>query len=88
MQIIDALEPDPRSVYCGSIGYIAADGTMDTSIAIRTLVCDGAQVHAWGGGGIVADSDAQTEYRETLTKIAPLLEGLRGMGAAGPLRRP
>ena len=88
MQIIDELEPDPRNVYCGSIGYISAHGTMDTSIAIRTLVCDGTQVHAWGGGGIVADSDAETEYRESLTKIEPMLEGLRGMRAAAALRSP
>ncbi|MBK9467545.1 MAG: aminodeoxychorismate synthase component I [Gammaproteobacteria bacterium] len=88
MQIIDELEPDPRSVYCGSIGYISAHGTMDTSIAIRTLVCDGTQVHAWGGGGIVADSDTQTEYRESLTKIEPMLEGLRAMSAAPALRSP
>jgi para-aminobenzoate synthetase component 1 len=88
MQIIDELEPDPRNVYCGSIGYISAHGTMDTSIAIRTLVCDGTQVHAWGGGGIVADSDAETEYRESLTKIEPMLEGLCGMRAAAALRSP
>ena len=88
MQIIDELEPDPRSVYCGSIGYISAHGTMDTSIAIRTLVCDGARVHAWGGGGIVADSDAETEYRESLTKIEPMLEGLCGRSAAAALRSP
>ena len=88
MQIIDELEPDPRSVYCGSIGYISAHGTMDTSIAIRTLVCDRTQVHAWGGGGIVADSDAETEYRESLTKIEPILEALRGMSAAAALRSP
>ena len=62
--------------------------TMDTSIAIRTLVCDGARVHAWGGGGIVADSDAETEYRESLTKIEPMLEALRGMSAAAALRSP
>jgi para-aminobenzoate synthetase component 1 len=86
MQIIDELEPDPRLVYCGSIGYVSSHGLMDTSIAIRTLVCAGGQVHAWGGGGIVADSDAETEYRETLVKIEPLLAGLRAGGGEDPLR--
>ena len=61
---------------------------MDTSIAIRTLVCDGREVHAWGGGGIVAESDCGTEYRETLTKIEPLLEGLRAASVAPGIRYP
>jgi para-aminobenzoate synthetase component 1 len=86
MQIIDELEPDPRSVYCGAIGYVSRHGAMDTSIAIRTLVCDGREVHAWGGGGIVVDSDCSTEYRETLTKIEPLLDGLRAASAAPGIR--
>jgi para-aminobenzoate synthetase component I len=86
MQIIEQLEPDPREIYCGSIGYVSAHGIMDTSIAIRTLVCHGGQIHAWGGGGIVADSDCETEYRESLTKIEPLLNGLLECNASGPLR--
>ena len=77
MQIIDELEPDSRSAYCGAIGYVSRHGTLDTNIAIRTLVHDGTEVHVWGGGGIVADSDRDAEYRETLLKIEPLLEGLR-----------
>jgi len=86
MQIIDELEPDPREIYCGSIGYVSAHGIMDTSIAIRTLVCHGGEVHAWGGGGIVADSDCETEYRESLTKIEPLLNGLLECNASAALR--
>jgi para-aminobenzoate synthetase component 1 len=77
MQIIDELEPDARSVYCGSIGYLGYDGRMDTSIAIRTLVFDGVEIHAWGGGGLVADSECEAEYRESLTKIEPLVSGIR-----------
>jgi len=88
MQIIDELEPDPRSVYCGAIGYVSRHGAMDTSIAIRTLVCDGREVHAWGGGGIVVESDCSTEYRETLTKIEPLLDGLRAASATPGIRCP
>ena len=74
MQIIEELEPHRRSAYCGAIGYIGFDGRMDTNIAIRTLVyCEGL-IHAWAGGGIVADSDEEAEYQETLDKAAALLK--------------
>ncbi len=73
MQIIEAVEPHRRSVYCGCIGYIGFDGAMDTSIAIRTLVRDGERIHAWAGGGVVADSEAEAEYQESLDKAAALL---------------
>lgn len=76
MQIIDELEPQRRSVYSGSIGYIGFDGAMDTNIAIRTLLCHEGQVHCWGGGGIVADSEWQLEYLESLDKISMLLQSL------------
>lgn len=77
MEIIDELEPHHRSLYCGSIIYISRHGRMDSSITIRTLIRDGDQLHAWGGGGIVADSDGEAEYQETLTKISPLLRALQ-----------
>ncbi|BBI52000.1 hypothetical protein HORIV_44210 [Vreelandella olivaria] len=51
MQIIDELEPCQRSVYCGSLGYVDVRGSMDTSIAIRTMVAEAGRVHVWGGGG-------------------------------------
>ena len=76
MEIIDELEPCRRSVYCGSLGYLSADGGMDTSIAIRTLVRDRGRIHCWGGGGIVADSDPREEYRESLAKVALLMTSL------------
>lgn len=76
MEIIDELEPHHRSLYCGSIVYISRHGRMDSSITIRTLIRDGEKIHAWGGGGIVADSDAESEYQETLTKITPLLRAI------------
>lgn len=76
MEIIDELEPHHRSLYCGSIIYISRHGRMDSSITIRTLIREGEQLHAWGGGGIVADSDGESEYQETLTKISPLLRTL------------
>lgn len=76
MEIIDQLEPHRRGPYCGSLGYISADGSMDTNIAIRTLVGDGQRLHCYGGGGIVADSDPEAEYQESLTKIAVLMQTL------------
>jgi len=76
MQIIDELEGVQRSIYCGSIGYISRCGHMDTNIAIRTLLADGETLHCWGGGGIVADSNAESEYQESLTKVKKLLNRL------------
>lgn len=76
MQIIDELEPSQRSVYCGSLGYIDQRGHMDTSIAIRTAVAEAGKLHIWGGGGLVADSEEEAEYRETLAKIRHLLNAL------------
>jgi para-aminobenzoate synthetase component I len=76
MEIIAELEPTQRGVYCGSIGYISATGAMDTSIVIRTYVALGGQVYFQAGGGIVADSDVELEYRETLDKARGLIETL------------
>ncbi|MCG6658768.1 aminodeoxychorismate synthase component I [Halomonas campisalis] len=76
MQIIDELEPSRRSVYCGSLGYVDVRGHMDTSIAIRTAVADAGWLHLWGGGGLVADSDVDAEYTETLDKIRHLMGAL------------
>ena len=74
MEIIDELEPIQRSVYCGGMGYICASNQMDTNIAIRTLVADNAELHCWGGGGIVADSDADSEFEESMNKIRLILQ--------------
>ncbi len=76
MQIIAELEPIQRSLYCGSIFYWSRCGTMDSSIAIRTLVATESQLHCWGGGGITADSQAKEEYQETLDKVRPLMQRL------------
>lgn len=76
MQIIDELEPCQRSVYCGSLGYVDFRGSMDTSIAIRTMVAEAGKLHVWGGGGLVADSQADEEYTETLDKIRHLIGAL------------
>ncbi len=76
MQIIDELEPTRRSIYCGSLLYVDVRGEMDSSIAIRTLLVRGGQASCWGGGGIVADSDWQAEYQESIDKVKVLLETL------------
>jgi para-aminobenzoate synthetase component 1 len=77
MEIIAELEPTRRGVYCGSIGYLSATGAMDTSIVIRTFVLRDGELYFQAGGGIVADSDPELEYRETLDKAAGLMETLR-----------
>ncbi len=73
MKIIEELEPQRRSVYCGSIGYIGFDGNMDLNIAIRTLVQQGGRIYTWAGGGVVADSNVDAEYQESLDKAAAML---------------
>jgi para-aminobenzoate synthetase component 1 len=77
MQIIEELEPHRRNVYCGSIGYISLDGKMDTSITIRTLIAQNEHLYAWAGGGIVADSQCDSEYQETFDKLSKILPVLR-----------
>ena len=74
MEIIEELEPYRRTVYCGSIGYLSHDGGMDTNIAIRTLVHHANRMYCWAGGGIVADSELEAEYRESLDKAAAMLD--------------
>ncbi len=76
MEIISELENTERSVYCGSIGYISLNGNMDTNIAIRSVVYDGNKIHCWGGGGIVADSNDQQEFEESLHKIQLIMDTL------------
>ncbi|MGB9639524.1 MAG: anthranilate synthase component I [Anaerolineales bacterium] len=68
MQIIQDLEKTPRGLYAGAVGYISFDGTMDTCINIRSLIVQGNKVSFQSGAGIVADSDPQMEYQETLNK--------------------
>ena len=78
MEIIEALEPERRGVYCGAIGYLGHDGGMDTNIAIRTLTCNGQTLRFWAGGGLVADSEVESEYRECQDKARALREVLQG----------
>ncbi len=74
MEIIEELEPTRRTAYCGSIGYIGFDDSMDTNILIRTLVYEGNKVSLQTGGGIVADSNPAEEYQETLDKAYAIFD--------------
>jgi para-aminobenzoate synthetase component I len=76
MEIIDELEPTERSVYCGSIGMLGLDGSMVLNIAIRTMIIDGGKAHLQVGGGIVADSDPESEYDESIDKARGMLRAL------------
>ncbi|MGV6826293.1 MAG: aminodeoxychorismate synthase component I [bacterium] len=73
MEIIDELEQQSRGVYCGSVFRVGFDGNMDSSIAIRTITVKEGEALYWAGGGIVSDSRADAEYRESLDKAAPFL---------------
>jgi anthranilate synthase component 1 len=73
MEIIEELEPDRRPIYAGCIGYFAANGTMDTCIALRTALVKDGTMYVQAGGGVVADSDPEFEYEETRQKARALL---------------
>jgi len=76
MQIIAELEPCSREAYCGSLLYVSADRHMDSNIAIRSLIANHGSLRCWGGGGIVADSEAEQEYQETYDKVGRFLSAL------------
>ena len=73
MEIIDELEPTRRGVYAGCIGYFGANGDMDTAIALRTGVIKDGMLHIQAGGGVVADSDPEFEYQESINKARALV---------------
>jgi para-aminobenzoate synthetase component 1 len=76
MEIIAELEPTARGPYCGSLGYIGFDGSMDTNILIRTFTIGRGWMQFPVGGGVVADSDPEDEYAETLHKAEGMLRAL------------
>jgi para-aminobenzoate synthetase component 1 len=82
MEIIADLEPTARGPYCGAIGYLSATGAMDTNIVIRTVLIDRDRISFQVGGGIVADSDPEAEYQETLVKARAIRETLADPEAA------
>ncbi len=76
MEIIRELEPTPREAYCGAIGYIGADGSMNMNIAIRTMIHRHDRVHVYAGGAITADSVPEDEYNESLSKAKGMFRAL------------
>ena len=72
MEIIESLEPARRGTYAGAVGYLSFDGNLDTCIAIRTAYVENDVVRIGSGAGIVADSDPESEYRETMNKAKAL----------------
>ncbi len=80
MEIIDELENNKRGVYAGAIGYLGFNGNMDTCIAIRTVVFKDNTAYIQAGAGIVADSNPESEYNETLRKAKALMETIKKVG--------
>jgi len=74
MEIIDELESQKRSIFGGGVGYFGASGQMDFCIAIRTAVLKDNNLYLQAGGGVVFDSDAETEFQETVNKSKALLK--------------
>ena len=76
MEVIDELEPHRRGPYGGAVGYIDFTGNMDTCIALRTMVTQGTHVYIQAGCGVVADSDPDAEYQETVNKALGLMRAV------------
>ena len=76
MEVIDSIEPHRRGPYAGAVGYIDYRGNMDTCIALRTMVVKDGLVHVQAGCGVVADSDPDAEYEETLNKAKALIAAI------------
>jgi anthranilate synthase component 1 len=76
MEIIDELEPCRREIYGGAVGYFSFSGNMDMAIAIRTLVVQEGQIYLQAGAGIVADSNPEAEYQETVNKARGAITAL------------
>ncbi|MEW6332961.1 MAG: anthranilate synthase component I [Thermodesulfobacteriota bacterium] len=77
MEIIAELEPSRRGPYGGAVGYFGYDGNMDFCITIRTMLIRDGKIYLQAGAGIVADSDPETEYRETLGKAEGMVQAVR-----------
>lgn len=77
MEIIDEFEPNRRGPYAGCVGYFSFSGNLDTCITIRTLVIKDGIAYLQAGAGIVADSDPETEYYETMNKLKCLIDAIK-----------
>jgi anthranilate synthase component 1 len=73
MELIDEFEPEKRGPYGGTVGYFAADGSMDNCIVLRTAIVKDGTMYVQAGGGVVADSDPEAEYQETVNKARALM---------------
>ena len=73
MEIIDELEKERRGIYAGTVGYFAANGTMDTCIVLRTALVKDGSMYVQAGAGVVADSDPVSEYNECVNKAKALV---------------
>ena len=83
MEIIDELETVRRGLYAGALGHFSYGGrSMDTAIAIRTVLAEGGRAHVQAGAGLVADSDPASEYEETLNKARALLRAVQRVAPA------
>jgi para-aminobenzoate synthetase component 1 len=82
MEIIHELEPDARGVYCGSVAHLGYDGSLRSSIAIRTLIAEDGVAAIHAGGGITLLSDAEEEYAETLVKAERMFSAFEPARAA------
>ncbi|TNE70951.1 anthranilate synthase component I [bacterium] len=80
MEIIDELEVHKRGPYAGAVGYFDLSGNMDTCIALRTMIATDNTIYIQAGAGIVADSDADREFEETVNKAKALTEALKLAG--------
>lgn len=76
MQIISELEPEKRGLYAGAVGYFSYGGNLDTAIVIRTILMKGKKAMIHAGAGIVADSDPDNEYQETMNKARAMLRAI------------
>ena len=76
MEIIAELEGEQRGLYAGAVGHVGFNGDLDTCIALRTMVVKDGVAYVQAGGGVVADSNATTEYEESGNKAAALLRAI------------
>ena len=76
MEIIDELEPAPRGLYGGALGYVDLRGNLDFCITIRTVLIENGRAYVQAGAGIVADSNPTAEYEETRDKARAVLRAL------------
>jgi anthranilate synthase component 1 len=76
MQIINQLEKNKRCAYAGAVGYFGFDGNLDSCIALRTCVLKDGKAHVQAGAGVVADSDPEYEYNETVSKAAGMIRAI------------